>query len=121
MSWTLELRLETGVLVTVSLITQVTTLVTPITDLSGVSAVTIVTLELSRSTVELRTRVWFILPVSTVILTITPPPEVDALELVAAEELTLAAVSFTTETIHGQDEVIGTSTNLPHAPIDTGQ
>ena len=76
---TFELVLEADVLVAVLLVTRVPAIVDSITDLGGVKTMLVGALELTRRAVERGTTSWLVGTVATVVLSITAPPERDAL------------------------------------------
>ena len=76
---TFELVLEADVLVAVLLVTRVPTIVESITDLGGVETMLVGTLELTRRAVERGTTSRLVGTVATVVLSVTAPPERDAL------------------------------------------
>ena len=76
---TFELVLEADVLVAVLLITRVPAIVESVTDLGGVEAMLVGALELTRRAVERGTTRGLVGTVATVVLSITAPPERDAL------------------------------------------
>ena len=76
---TFELVLEADVLVAVLLVTRVPAIVDSITDLGGVEAMLVGALELTRRAVERGTTSRLVGTVATVVLSITAPPERDAL------------------------------------------
>ena len=76
---TFELVLEADVLVAVLFITRVPTVVESVTDLGGVEAMLVGALELTRRAVERGTTSRLVGTVATVVLSVTAPPERDAL------------------------------------------
>ena len=76
---TFELVLEADVLVAVLLVTRVPAIVDSITDLGGVKTMLVGALELTRRAVERGTTCGLVGTVATVVLSITAPPERDAL------------------------------------------
>ena len=81
--------------------------------MDGVGAVAIVTLELSRGTQEVSAGVRLILPVSTVILAVTLPPEWNAFQLLAAQKVSwLGAVGITCYTIICKYKVFRTAADF---------
>jgi len=76
---TFELVLEADVLVAVLLVTRVPAIVESVTDLGGVEAMLVGALELTRRAVERGTTSRLVGTVATVVLSITAPPERDAL------------------------------------------
>ena len=76
---TFELVLEADVLVAVLLVARVPAIVESVTDLGGVEAMLVGALELTRRAVERGTTSWLVGTVATVVLSVTAPPERDAL------------------------------------------
>ena len=103
---TLELILQTLVILTVALVTGVSALVPAVADLCGVGAVLVLALELPRGADKGRTVVGLVQAVSAVVLGVALPPEWNTFEGVGAQELTPAAVGLTGDPVLGQYEIL---------------
>lgn len=98
----------------VGFIRAVLTIIVTITDKGRIRAVTGPTLELTGATFKLRTIFWFIRSISAVILSVTFPPEGNAL-VILTDKLAGSAVGQTCFAISRKVEVGGTGTHVTSA------
>jgi len=109
---TFELVLEADVFVAVLLVARISAVVESVTDLGWMETMLVSALELARGAVEGRATLWLVGPVPTVVLTVTAPPEGDALVGCFTEEVSGRAVRTTGDSVLFKYKVFWTRTDV---------